>query len=169
MSRQRHLVVMGVSGTGKSTIAQRLATDLGLDFAEGDDFHPDANVAKMSRGEPLTDDDRLPWLQSLAAWTRERHERGRSTVVACSALRRAYREVVRRGAVETFFVHLDADEATIRRRMESREHFMPETLLRSQLDELEPLAADEPGMIVDATLTPAEIATLVERRVESGQ
>jgi gluconokinase len=169
VSHLRHLVVMGVTGTGKSTIAGRVATDLDLEFAEGDDFHPDANVAKMSRGEPLTDADRLPWLEALAAWTREQHDRGRSTIVTCSALRRAYRDVVRQGASETFFVHLQADEATIRRRMESRAHFMPVTLLRSQLDSLEPLQPDEPGMVVDATLTPDEIATLVERRIESGQ
>ncbi|HYJ66248.1 MAG TPA: gluconokinase [Nocardioidaceae bacterium] len=169
MSRPLHLVVMGVAGIGKSTVAGRLATDLDLEFAEGDDFHPPANVAKMSRGEPLTDEDRSPWLESLAAWTRERHDSGRSTVVTCSALRRAYRDSLRRGAPETFFVHLHGDAETIRRRMESRQHFMPVELLRSQLDTLEPLADDESGMVVDATLGLDAIATLVERRIESGQ
>jgi gluconokinase len=163
MSSLRHLVVMGVAGAGKSTVARRLAIALDLEFAEGDDFHPLANVAKMSRGEPLTDAERLPWLESLAAWTREQDERGRSTVVSCSAMRRSYRDVLRRGAPETFFVHLHGDEETIRRRMESRKHFMPPALLRSQLDTLESLQPDELGMTVDATLTPEEIATLVER------
>jgi gluconokinase len=169
MSHLQHLIVMGVTGTGKSTVADRVAYDLDLESAEGDDFHPAANVAKMSRGIPLTDEDRLPWLEALAAWTRAEHDRGRSTILTCSALRRAYRDVLRQGASETFFVVLEADEATIRHRMESRAHFMPVALLRSQLNSLEPLQPDEVGMVVDATLTLDEIATLVERRTESGQ
>jgi gluconokinase len=164
VNHPQHLVVMGVAGAGKSTVARRLATDLDLEFAEGDDFHPEANVATMSRGVPLTDEDRLPWLEALAAWTREQHDRGRSTILTCSALRRAYRDVLRRGASETFFVLLQADEETIRRRMASRVHFMPVALLRSQLNALEPLQPDELGMVVDATLTVDAIATLVERR-----
>jgi gluconokinase len=169
MSHLRHLIVMGVTGTGKSTVADRVAYDLDLEFAEGDDFHPTANVVKMSRGIPLTDDDRLPWLEALAAWTRAEHHRGRSTILTCSALRRAYRDVLRQGASETFFVLLQADEETIRRRMASRVHFMPVALLRSQLNSLEPLQPDERGVIVDATLTVDAIATLVESRIESGQ
>ncbi len=165
MNRLRHLIVMGVTGTGKSTVAERVASDLDLQLAEGDDFHPAANVAKMSRGIPLTDEDRLPWLEALAAWTREQHDRDRSTILTCSALRRAYRDVLRQGASETFFVHLQADEATIRRRMASRVHFMPVALLHSQLNSLEPLEPDELGMVVDATLTVDAIATLVEGRI----
>jgi len=169
MSDLRHLVVMGVAGTGKSTVASRVAADLDLEFAEGDAFHPAANVAKMSRGIPLTDEDRLPWLEAIAAWTREQRDRGRSTIVTCSALRRAYRDVLRQGAADTFFVLLEADEATLRRRMESRVHFMPVALLRSQLNALEPLQPGELGMVVDATLPVDSIATLVERRIQSGQ
>ena len=169
MSDLRHLIVMGVAGTGKSTVASRVAADLDLEFAEGDAFHPAANVAKMSRGIPLTDEDRLPWLEAIAAWTREQRDRGRSTIVTCSALRRAYRDVLRQGAADTFFVLLEADEATLRRRMESRVHFMPVALLRSQLNALEPLQPGELGMVVDATLPVDSIATLVERRIQSGQ
>jgi gluconokinase len=89
----QHLIVMGVAGVGKSTIAQRLAADLDLELAEGDDFHPPANVAKMSSGQPLTDEDRWPWLNALADWTARQRAAGRSTVLTCSALRRVYRNI----------------------------------------------------------------------------
>jgi len=156
----RHLIIMGVSGVGKSTIALRLADDLGLEMAEGDDFHPRANVEKMSSGRPLTDEDRWPWLEALADWTAARRASGRSTVLTCSALRRAYRDVLRRPDPATFFVHLYGDESLLGERMASRQHFMPPSLLRSQFETLEPLEPDEEGIAVD---TAASVETIVEQ------
>jgi gluconokinase len=154
----QHLVVMGVSGSGKTTIAGRLAARLGFTFADGDDFHPATNVAKMARGEPLTDSDREPWLKSLAAWTLAQREAGRSTVLACSALKRRYRDTLRTASPRTFFIHLAAPRAALLTRMNHREgHFMPAFLLDSQLAALEPLGTDEPGITVDATATPDAI------------
>jgi carbohydrate kinase (thermoresistant glucokinase family) len=148
-----HVVVMGVAGTGKSTIAQRLAVELGLVLAEGDDFHSAENIAKMSAGIPLDDADRLPWLRSIATWTADRHARRQATVVTCSALREKYRDVLR-GAVPgspTRFLHLTAPRAVLAERMASREHFMPASLLDSQLETLEPLADHEDGIAVDVS------------------
>lgn len=144
-----HLVVMGVSGTGKTTIARELEARLGWPFAEGDDFHPQANREKMAAGHPLTDEDRLPWLKELAAWAGGRHAAGESTLMACSALRRGYRDVLRDGAPGTRFVHLTGDKHELLGRMQSREHFFPPELLESQLDALEPLADDEAGLALD--------------------
>lgn len=168
----RHLVVMGVSGVGKTTVAETLADVLGADFAEGDLFHPEANITKMSSGAPLTDDDRWPWLESLAAWTRERRSDGVSTVVACSALRRAYRDVLRRDVPETFFLHLTGDPELIRDRMRARRHFMPPDLLQSQFETLEPLGPDENGVVVDVAravrdIVDRAVATLATRTPDS--
>jgi carbohydrate kinase (thermoresistant glucokinase family) len=160
-----HLVFMGVSGSGKSTIAREVQQELGWDYAEGDDFHPAANVAKMREGTPLTDADRWGWLESLAAWTAERDARGEPTIMACSALRRAYRDVLRRGGAGTFFVHTTGDKHLILQRMNAREHFMPPTLLESQLDTLEPLQPDEDGMDVDPALPVDVIAGQVLDRL----
>lgn len=147
----RHLVVMGVAGTGKTTVAQALAARLGVTFVEGDSLHPGANIAKMSAGVPLDDDDRRPWLQALATLLADHHVEGVSTALTCSALKRDYRDVLRSqvpdGAVR--FVHLTAPLDVLRRRMEAREHFMPASLLQSQVDTLEPLQADELGVVVD--------------------
>jgi gluconokinase len=158
---------MGVSGVGKSTIAQRLAADLDLEMAEGDDFHPRSNVEKMSSGQPLTDEDRWPWLEALADWTAQRRTAGRDTVVTCSALKRAYRDVLRRGAADTFFVCLVGDASLLGERMENREHFMPASLLSSQIDTLEPLEEDERGASLDAGLPVDEIVARVT--VATGQ
>jgi len=144
-----HLVFMGVSGTGKSAVGKPVAEALGCEFAEGDDFHPPANTAKMRAGTPLTDDDRGPWLRALASWTQERAEADRSTAVTCSALRRGYRDVLRQGAPDACFVHLTGERELILDRMGGREHFMPASLLDSQLDTLEPLEPDEHGVVVD--------------------
>ena len=163
----RHVVVMGVAGVGKSTIAQRLAADLDLELAEGDDFHPPANIDKMSSGQPLTDDDRWPWLNALAEWTARQWADGRSTVLTCSALRRAYRDILRRPVPDTFFVHLFGDEALLLDRMESRDHFMPASLLRSQFDTLEPLEPDESGIAVDTASSVDDIAERVEAALRS--
>lgn len=161
----RHLVVMGVSGSGKTTVAKELSGRLGYAFAEGDDFHPPANVKKMSEGIPLDDVDREPWLRGLAAWVREKHEQGVSTVMTCSALRRRYRDALRGGADNTCFVHLHVDRERLQQRMQSRKHFMPPSLLQSQLDSLEPLQPDENGFTVEVTDEPAErvVQDVVER------
>lgn len=159
---EQHLVVMGVSGTGKTTVARELTRLLGWDFLEGDDLHPQANVAKMASGVPLTDEDRAPWLDSLAAWTTARHDEGRSTVLTCSALRRRYRDVLRAGAPGTSFAHLVGDPELLLERMTGRSgHFMPASMLRSQLDTLEPLEPDEAGRTFDVADPPDVIAVRV--------
>ncbi len=152
---------MGVSGVGKSTVAQRLAGELDLELAEGDHFHPRPNIKKMSAGRPLTDEDRQPWLEALADWTAERRTAGRDTVLTCSALKRAYRDVLRHGAADTFFVCLLGDESLLRERMENREHFMPASLLASQIGTLEPLEGDELGVNVNVALPVDEIVLRV--------
>jgi carbohydrate kinase (thermoresistant glucokinase family) len=160
-----HLVFMGVSGSGKSTVARAVQQELGWEYAEGDDFHPPANVAKMREGTPLTDADRWGWLESLAGWTAERDAKGEPTIIACSALRRAYRDVLRRGGEGTFFVHCTGDKHMILERMSAREHFMPPSLLESQLDILEPLEPDEQGMDVDPALAVDLIVAQVLDRI----
>ncbi len=144
-----HVVVMGVAGVGKSTVALGLAAELDAEMAEGDDFHPAAYKEKMQAGTPLTDEDRQPWLRALADWTAERHAKGESTVLTCSALRKAYRDVLRSADSATLFVHLEGPEQLIADRMSEREHFMPVSLLRSQFEMLEPLDDDEAGVTVD--------------------
>lgn len=160
------LVVMGVSGVGKSAVAAELARRTGWVFGEGDDFHSPAARAKMHANHPLDDADRAPWLRSLAAWIGEQEVAGRDAVLTCSALRRAYREVLRGGHLSVRFVHLVAPEATVAGRIGARTgHYMPASLLGSQLAVLEPLQADEPGIAVEATGTPAEIAAAVLTRL----
>ena len=144
-----HVVVMGVSATGKTTVAKELAEEIGAEFIEGDELHPSRNIAKMESGTPLTDEDRWPWLQAIAELTAVRDYEGISTVVTCSALKRAYRDVLR-DATPTFFVHLHAPYEVLEERMQTRtKHFMPTTLLRSQFDTLEDLADDEAGAVID--------------------
>ncbi len=141
------VVVMGVSGSGKSTVGGLLAERLDVPYAEADDFHPPANIAKMSAGHPLDDEDRAPWLDAIAAWIVERGDRG--GVVSCSALRRRYRDRLRRDTPGLFFVHLDGSEELIASRLAARmQHFMPAGLLRSQFEALEPLESDEAGAVV---------------------
>lgn len=143
------LVVMGVSGSGKSTIAAALAGALGGIYLDADDFHPPANVAKMSSGTPLTDDDRMPWLRVVADEIAAQSAKGRLAVVACSALRRRYRDALREVAPDLFFVQLDGTPELLASRIGARtDHFMPPALLASQLAALEPLEADEHGAIV---------------------
>jgi gluconokinase len=140
------VVVMGVSGSGKSTVAEVLVERLGWEFAEGDDLHPPANVEKMRAGHPLDDDDRRPWLRALAAWIGERERAGRPVVVTCSALKRSYRDLLRDGHPSVWFAHVTADPEVLRQRIGHRTgHYMPASLLDSQLATLEPLQDDEPG------------------------
>jgi carbohydrate kinase (thermoresistant glucokinase family) len=140
---------MGVSGCGKSTIAEALGHDLGWDVLEGDTLHSDANVATMASGQPLTDDDRWPWLANLAAWIRNESASGKSAVVTCSALTRAYRDVLRDENV--LFVYLCCSRSTLETRLTQRRgHFMPAKLLDSQLATLEEPAEDERALTVDA-------------------
>lgn len=152
------VVVMGVSGSGKSTTAAQLVQRLGWDFAEGDEFHPRANVAKMHAGIPLTDEDRWPWLRALAEWIGQHERAGRSAVVTCSALKRSYRDLLRNGHPSVWFAHVSEDPALIRDRMEHRSgHYMPVSLLDSQLTTLEPLQPDEPGMVVNGSGPPEAV------------
>jgi gluconokinase len=147
------VVVMGVAGTGKTTVGALLAEALGVAYAEADSFHPPANVAKMTAGEPLDDADREPWLDAIGEWAAERAESG--GVVSCSALKRAYRDRLRSAAPGVFFVHLTGERSLIARRMEQRrDHFMPLTLLDSQFATLEPLQADEAGAEVSVCADP---------------
>ena len=163
-----HLVVMGVSGTGKTTVALQLEVLLGWEFLEGDSLHPRRNVEKMAAGHPLTDQDRAPWLQALADWTGVEHYEGRSTVMTCSSLRRSYRNVLTADAPGTFFVHLVGDPALILSRMEGRKHFMPPSMLESQLKTLEPLQGDESGAEFDVADPPDVIARQVMDRLGLG-
>ena len=149
------LVVMGVSGTGKSTVAGMLAGRLGWDLEEGDDLHPAANVAKMSSGQPLTDEDRWPWLDKIASWIHLHVAAGSPGIITCSALRRVYRDRLRGPGVA--FVHLDGSKQVIGERLSKRlDHFMPESLLDSQLATLEPLDHDESGIVVPLGQTPKD-------------
>ena len=157
MSTQ-HVVVMGVSGSGKTTVASGIAVATDFTFAEADEYHPAASVAKMAAGEPLTDEDRWPWLAELATWMSARAAEGVSTVLACSALRRSYRDVLRAGPPSVHFVLVDGSAEVIRARMAAREgHYMPVTLLDSQIATLEPLEADESGVVLDVALAPDEL------------
>jgi len=146
-----HIVVMGVSATGKTSVGELLAEELGCEFVEGDSLHPRRNIEKMEAGTPLTDEDRWPWLQAIADMVAVRDHEGTSTVVTCSALKRKYRDILR-DAAPTFFVHLDAPFQVLEARMQQRtKHFMPTSLLRSQFDPLEPLDEDESGAVVDVS------------------
>jgi gluconokinase len=152
------IVVMGPSGVGKTTIAQMIATRLGWDFAEADEFHPKANIDKMSKGIPLDDDDRWPWLRLLRDWITGEKGKGRDAVVTCSALKRSYRDVLREAGCSVRFLELSADPTLVEDRMSRRTgHYMPTSLLASQFQTLEPLGEDENGVRVSVELTPEEI------------
>jgi gluconokinase len=151
------VVVMGVSGTGKSTVGPLVAAGLGVPYADGDDFHPPANVAKMAAGVPLGDADRWPWLDVVGAWARERAAGG--AVVGCSALKRAYRDRLRAAVPDLLVLHLAGGRRLIGERLAARAgHFMPAALLESQFAALEPLGADEAGVAVDVAGGPQEVA-----------
>lgn len=144
----RPIVVMGVSGSGKSTVGAALAQRLGVSFADADDFHPQANIAKMTKGIPLDDDDRYPWLDAIGFWLAQHSDVG--GVMSCSALKRKYRDQLRKHCPSTQFVHLSGSPEVIARRQASRPgHFMPASLMASQFATLEPLQSDEGGIVLD--------------------
>jgi gluconokinase len=144
------VVVAGVSGSGKSTVGRQLAAALELPFAEGDDFHSPANIAKMAAGQPLSEADRAPWLAAIAAWLRRQDEQGTGGVIACSALRRRYRDELRAAAPDLRLIMLAGDPARLRSRLTARTgHFMPAKLLESQLATFEPLGAEEHGLTLN--------------------
>ena len=159
------IVVMGVSGSGKTTVGRRLAERLGWPFYDGDDLHPAANVEKMAGGEPLTDEDRRPWLERTARLIGEQLAKGQPAVVASSALKRSYRERLRQGREEVVFVHLEGAFDLIRHRMEAREgHFMGAEMLRSQFEALERPAEDE-AIVVNAAANVEEIVEAIVQRL----
>lgn len=159
------VVVMGVSGAGKSTVAQALAQRLGRPFIEGDALHPPANVAKMARGEPLDDEDRRPFLEAIA----ERLAAAPGAIAACSALKRQYRDLLRARAGELTFVHLQASHTELMHRLTARPgHFMPASLLTSQLATLEPLQADERGLVLPSTASLDELVAQLARWTDPG-
>ncbi|HSN35048.1 MAG TPA: gluconokinase [Arthrobacter sp.] len=158
------LVVMGVSGSGKSTVAGLLADRLGWDFAEGDDLHPASNVAKMQAGQPLTDEDRWPWLESIAGWIRAHTESGTPGVITCSALKKRYRDVLRGDGV--VFVFLNGSRDRISDRLASRHgHFMPPALLESQFEALEAPSGDENAITLSVSSAPSDEAQEVIDRL----
>lgn len=158
------IVVMGPSGCGKSTVGSALAESMGARFIDGDDLHPLTNVEKMAAGIPLDDADRMPWLRTVGATL---HDEDR-IVIACSALRRRYRDAIREESPDTFFVELVVDRATLEARLTQRaEHFMPASLLDSQLETLESLQDGEAGVRVSASLALDEELRLIRDAVEA--
>ena len=161
MSYAPVLVVMGVSGSGKSTVGAALAQRLGVPFEDADDLHPPANIAKMSAGEALDDDDRYPWLEAIGAWLAAHPDGG---VMSCSALKRRYRDQLRRHTDAVEFLHLEGSHEVIAARQASRPgHFMPASLLASQFATLEPLGADEAGVVIDVDQS---VDAIVQRYVD---
>jgi gluconokinase len=157
------VVVMGVSGSGKSTVGAALAQRLRAPFADADDFHPEANVAKMTAGHALDDDDRRPWLEAIGVWLAAHQGGG---VMTCSALKRAYRDQLRAHAPDTTFVHLHGERQVITRRQATRPgHFMPASLLDSQFATLEPLEDDEVGFVVDVDQAVDDIVAEATRQL----
>ena len=161
-------VVMGVSGSGKTTIAAMLAAGMGWPFADADDLHPAANVEKMHSGHPLTDEDRWPWLARVAALIDEWRAQGSSGVIACSALKHAYRRIIVGDRPDVALVYLRGGHDLVGRRLAARQgHYMPATLLDSQFEALEEPGEDERPIVLDVGGTPAQIvAELIDRLEE---
>jgi gluconokinase len=163
-TRTSVILLMGVAGCGKTTTGQRLSRALGWDFRDADSFHPAANVDKMSRGVPLTDEDRWPWLAAIAAWIDERRAGG-NAIVSCSALKRSYRDKLLVGRPDVQLVFLKGSQSLINDRMSRRkDHFMPASLLASQFETLEEPMVDEQALVVEITMSPPRI---VERIIKS--
>ena len=154
MTALQHIVVMGVSGCGKSTTGAALAARLGWPFIEGDSFHPEANLAKMHAGIPLDDEDRLPWLQALATEIARHEAQGQPLVLSCSSLKRTYRDILRSGAPRVRFLHVHGTREMLAARLTNRTgHFFPPKLLDSQLATLELLEPDEDGIVINMALS----------------
>jgi gluconokinase len=163
------IVVMGVTGSGKTSAARELTGQLGWEYIDGDDLHPEANVAKMAGGTPLDDEDRWPWLRRIAEVIGEHEAAGISLVITCSALKRSYRDLLRDGHPSVWFAHVDVTREVLAQRLAERQgHFMPPSLLDSQLATLEPLGEDEPGDVIagDAPLAESVAEVLTELRAE---
>lgn len=159
------LIVMGVSGCGKSTVGQALGDALGWEFRDGDAFHPPSNVAKMKSGAPLTDEDRWPWLDAIAHYIDQKRRDNGHAIIACSALKRVYRDRLKGTRGDVTFVHLAGSKELIEARMAARQnHFMPLGLLESQFATLEPPKADEGAVIVSVAGAPEEIVADVLMR-----
>lgn len=158
----RPMIVMGVSGCGKSTVGQKLAARLDLAFIDGDDLHPKSNKDKMADGHPLNDADRQPWLETIGDALAASLLSGKPAVIACSALKRSYRDLLRSREPNTLFVHLRGSSELIQRRLDERSHeYMPPTLLASQLNTLEAIGPDEAAIEVDVRQAPDEIVAAV--------
>jgi gluconokinase len=163
----RSIVVMGVSGSGKSTIGRLLADSLKLPFSDGDTLHSPENIATMAAGNALTDSDRLPWLNSVGLILKDFDEAGVGSVVACSALKVSYRDIIRSYVPDVFFVFLDGPSEIVQDRILARSHeFMPASLLASQFANLEPLIETERGLKIDIKSSPAEIVDQITSTVE---
>jgi carbohydrate kinase (thermoresistant glucokinase family) len=161
------VIVMGVSGSGKTTIGTRLAACLGWDYEDADGFHPAANIAKMRNGIALTDDDRMPWLRAIAAWIDRTREAGGHGVASCSALKRRYRDILTANRPDVRLVYLKGDEALIAGRMAARKgHFMPATLLKTQFETLEEPGPDENPITVSIDMPPDEIVARILGELE---
>ncbi|WP_271395864.1 gluconokinase [Neomicrococcus lactis] len=170
-SEHLHIVVMGVSGSGKTSLAALLSEQLGWPYAEADEFHPAENIAKMSAGHALTDEDRWPWLNEIRDWMTSNSEQRTGTIVTCSALKHLYRDLLREAQGRVVFVHVKAPAEVIKDRLDHREgHFMPPSLLPSQFATLEELSTDEDGFNIDNNTTPADLAhrTLVALGLADG-
>ena len=161
-------IVMGVSGSGKSAIGTALARELGIDFVEGDEYHPAVNVQRMASGVALTDDDRAEWLRALAARIREATNAGTGLVMTCSALKRSYRNVLRAESSQLRFVFLRGESALIAERLASRRgHFMPPSLLESQFATLEEPSPDEQAWVCDIRQSPQDLVAGLVARVSA--
>lgn len=161
------LIVMGVSGCGKSTVGSMLSARLGAQFKDGDDLHPAANKIKMGAGIPLSDEDRKPWLEEIGRTLRRLQDAGTPLIIACSALKRSYRDLLRHHTPDVVFVHLNGDRETLLARMNAREnHFMPSSLLDSQLSALEPLDVDEKHVKADIRLAPEVLVEDICERLQ---
>lgn len=163
----RVLVLMGVAGSGKSTVAELVSQQLGWPFKEGDSLHPPANIAKMTVGHPLTDTDRAPWLEKVAEWVEAQLDSGQSGLITCSCLKRAYRDLVSRRGAGVTFVYLAGSHDTIAERLANRHgHFLPPSLLDSQFADLEEPEPDEPSIRVDIGPAPAQIAQHIVEQLD---
>jgi carbohydrate kinase (thermoresistant glucokinase family) len=162
------LIIMGVSGCGKTTIAELLSRQLGWDYRDGDEFHPQANVDKMHSGIPLTDDDRWPWLKAIAAWIDGKRSAGEHAIVTCSALKKSYRDILIGPRTDVGLIYLKGDEELIAARLAKRHgHFMPKDLLHSQFQTLEEPGPDERPITVSIAPTPEEIAATILTKLQT--